>query len=171
MKNKEVARILYEIADLLESKRVDYKPRAYRKAARNIEALTDDIAKIHDQGDLQEITGVGEAIAGKISEYLETGKLEYYEDLKEELSIDIEGLTSIEGIGPKTARKLYEELGIEKLEELERAAEDGKVEEVEGFGEKTQEKILEGIEAAKKGRERRLLGKLAPTILLIFQLR
>ncbi len=164
MKNKEVSRILYEIANLLEIKDVDYKPRAYRKAARNIEALTEDIESIHERGELEEIGGVGEAISEKISEYLETGELEYYESLKNELSIDIEELTNIEGIGPKSVKKLHEELNIQSLEDLEEAAQEGKVKEVEGFGEKTQKKILENIEDAKRGRERQLLGKMHPTV-------
>ncbi len=164
MKNKEISRIFYEIADFLEIKDVKYKPRAYRKAARNIEAMTEDIENVYERGELEEIDGVGEAIAGKISEYLETDKLEYYEDLKDELSIDIEGITSIEGIGPKSAKKLYEELDIKNLDELKKAAKEGEVARVKGFGEKSQENILENIEDAKKRQKRRLLGKMHPTI-------
>lgn len=164
MKNKEISRIFYEIADFLEIKDVKYKPRAYRKAARNIEAMTEDIENVYERGELEEIDGVGEAIAGKISEYLETDKLEYYEDLKDELSIDIEGITSIEGIGPKSAKKLYEELDIKNLDELKKAAKEGEVARVKGFGEKSQENILENIEDAKKRQKRRLLGMMHPTI-------
>ncbi len=164
MKNKEIAGILYEIADFLEIKGVDFKPRAYRKAARNIEALTEDIEGIHEDGELEEIGGVGSAIAEKISEYLETGKLEYYENLKDEVPVNITDLTNIEGIGPKSVKKLYEELGIKTLEDLERAAKDGKVAEVKGFGEKVQENILDNIESAKRGRERKLIGKIFPLV-------
>ncbi|KXA99010.1 hypothetical protein AKJ40_04170 [candidate division MSBL1 archaeon SCGC-AAA259M10] len=164
MKNKEVSRIFNEIADFLEIKGVDYKPRAYRKAARNIEALTEDIESIHDRGELQEIGGIGEALAGKISEYLETGELEYYEELREDLPVDIEGLTNIEGIGPKSVKKLHDGLGVETLEDLEEAAEGGEVVEVKGFGEKVQGNILENIERAKRSRERKLLGRISPLV-------
>lgn len=165
MKNKEVSRILYEIADFLEMQDVNYKPRAYRKAARNIEALTEDIESIHEREELEEIEGVGEAIAGKISEYLENGRLEYYERLKDELPVDVKDLTNIEGIGPKSVKKLYKELGIKTLEELEEAAEKGEVAEVKGFGQKVQENILENISVAKKRKERHLIGKIDPLIL------
>ena len=82
MKNLEIARIFYEIADILEVQEVEFKPRAYRNAARSIEELTEDIAKIAERGELRNIPGVGEAIAGKIEEILKTGKLKYFEDLK-----------------------------------------------------------------------------------------
>lgn len=164
MKNKEIAKLLYEIADYLEIKDVNYKPRAYRKAAGNIEALTEDIENIYERGELEEIGGVGEAIAKKISEYLETGKLEYYEKLAEDLPVNIEELTSIEGVGPKTVKKLYNSLGVETLEDLEKAAEGGKVAQIKGFGEKVQKNILENIKVAKRGRERRLLGKVFPLV-------
>lgn len=162
MKNREVADRLYEIADFLEMQDVDYKPRAYRRAAREIESLSDDIGDFHDRGELEEIEGVGENIADKIAEFLETGEMEYYQELKEELPLDIEALTAVEGLGPKSVRKLYDELGITDLEELEKAAEEDRIAEIEGFGEKTQEKILDTVEQAKKGQERMLLGKAFP---------
>lgn len=162
MKNKEVADILNEIADFLEIEEVEYKPRAYRDAARNIESLSEDIETIHDQGELESIDGVGESIAEKISEYLETGELEYYEELKADLPIDIEAITNVEGVGPKTAKHLYLELGITTLDELEAAAERGEIAEVEGFGEKSQENILEHIDLAKRSQERMLLGRAFP---------
>ncbi len=164
MKNKEISKILNEIADFLEIQGVNYKPRAYRRAARNIEALTESIEEIHEQGKLQEIDGVGDAIAEKISEYIETGKLEYYEDLKKDIPVNMEELTGIEGIGPKSVKKLYDNLEVETLEDLEKAAEDGKVAKIKGFGKKVQKNILENIESAKKGRERILLGKIHPLV-------
>ena len=162
MKNKEVADILYEIADLLEMQDVQWKPRAYRKAARKIEGLTKSIEEIHQEDKLQKIDGVGEAIAEKISEYLETGKLQYYEDLKKELPVDIEALTNVEGLGPKKAQKLYKALNITNLDELEQAAKAGDIAKIDGFGEKTEENILSGIELAKTSQERMLLGKVDP---------
>ncbi|MDY6774358.1 MAG: DNA polymerase/3'-5' exonuclease PolX [Candidatus Nanohaloarchaea archaeon] len=162
MKNKAVAELLYEIADFLEMKDVEYKPRAYRRAARNIETLSDPIEEYHEEDNLQQIDGVGENIADKISEYLETGSLEYYEELKEEVPVDVEALTAVEGLGPNRVKKLYDALGVSTLEELEEAAEEGKIAEVEGFGEKSQENILEHIELAKRGEERMLLGEVFP---------
>ncbi|MDY6768701.1 MAG: DNA polymerase/3'-5' exonuclease PolX [Candidatus Nanohaloarchaea archaeon] len=162
MKNKAVATLLYEIADFLEMQDVEYKPRAYRRAARNVETLSDPIEEVHEAGDLKSIEGVGENIAAKIAEYLETGKLEYYEELKEEVPVDVEAMTAVEGLGPKRVKKLYDALGVTTLDELEEAAEAGEIAEVEGFGEKSQANILSHIAMAKRGAERMLLGEVFP---------
>lgn len=162
MKNREIAEILYEIADFLEMQDVEFKPRAYRRAAREIESLSEPIEDVYERGELEDIEGVGEAIAEKVAEYLETGEMKYYQELKTELPVDIEALTSVEGVGPKSARKLYEELGVEDLDDLEKAAEEGKIASIEGFGEKTQRKILDHIEQAREGQERMLIGKAFP---------
>ncbi|WP_436927684.1 helix-hairpin-helix domain-containing protein [Halosimplex amylolyticum] len=162
MKNKELADLLYEIGDFLEIQEEQYKPRAYRTAARNVESLSEDIEAVHEQGELEQITGVGESIAEKIAEYLETGELAYYEELKSDLPVDIDAITSVEGIGPKTAKKLYLELGVTTLEDLERAAEAGEIAGLEGFGEKSQQNILDNLELAKRGQERMLLGRAFP---------
>lgn len=162
MKNKEVAEKFYEIADFLEMEDVDWKPRAYRRAARNIETLSDSLQSYHEEGNLEEIEGVGEDLAKKIEEYLETGEIQHHKKLKNELPVDIEALTSVEGLGPKSVKKLYNNLGITNLDELEEAAQSGDIAEVEGFGEKTQEKILDHIEEARQGQERMLIGKAFP---------
>ncbi|AXG06377.1 DNA polymerase/3'-5' exonuclease PolX [Haloplanus rubicundus] len=162
MKNQEIATMLREIADFLEIQEEEYKPRAYRTAARNIESLSEDIEDIHDRGELEEIEGVGESISEKIGEYLETGELEYYEDLKADLPVDIEAITSVEGVGPKTAKKLYIELDVRTLDDLESAAEKGDVADLEGFGEKSQQNILDHIGRAKESQERMLLGRAFP---------
>lgn len=162
MKNREIAKILYEIADLLEIQEEQYKPQAYRKAARNVESLSEDIEDVYERGELEQIEGVGESIAAKIQEYLDTGKLTYYEELRTDFPIDIDAITSVEGVGPKTAKKLYFALGVATLEDLERAARDGKIAEVEGFGEKSQQNILDHIALAKQGQERMLLGRAFP---------
>lgn len=162
MKNKEIAEMFYEIADFLELQDVDFKPRAYRDAARNIESLSEPIEDIHERGELQDIEGVGDSIASKIAEYLETGSMEYYQELKADLPIDIEAITSVEGVGPKTAKTLYQKLGITDLDDLEEAAKAGKIADVEGFGKKSQENILQHIERAKRGQERMLLGRAFP---------
>lgn len=164
MKNNEVASILYEIADFLELQDVDFKPRSYRRAARNIEALSEDIEAIHDRGELEEIEGVGESIADKIAEYLETGELEYHAELKADLPIDIDAITRVEGVGPKTAKTLYDELGITNLDELEEAAENGQIAALEGFGSKSEQNILEHIDLARQAEERMLLGRVFPLV-------
>lgn len=162
MKNKEVADILYEIADYLEMQDVDWKPRAYRKAARNIEGLSETIEDIYESGELGEIDGVGENIENKVAEYLETGEMQYHKQLKQELPVDIEALTVVEGLGPKRVKKIYQATGVTNLDELEEAAENGEIAEIEGFGEKTQQNILDHIETARKGEERMLIGKAFP---------
>ncbi|MGM0716656.1 MAG: helix-hairpin-helix domain-containing protein [Halobacteriota archaeon] len=162
MKNQEIADVLYEIADLLEIENVEYKPRAYRTAARNIESRSEPVEDVYERGELEELEGIGESIAEKIREYLETGQLAYYEELKADLPIDIESITSVEGVGPKTAKTLYFELDVATLEDLERAATEGKIAELDGFGEKSQQNILDHIERAKAGQERMLLGRAFP---------
>ena len=155
MKNLEIAKIFYEIADMLEVQGVEFKPRAYRNAARSIEELDDDIAKVMERGD--KIPGVGEAIAGKINEILKTGKLKYFEDLKKEMPFDMEAMVAIEGLGAKSAYRLHKELGIKSLDDLEKAARAGKISKLEGFGEASERRILLGIESRKRSGNRMLL--------------
>ncbi|WP_248896755.1 helix-hairpin-helix domain-containing protein [Haloplanus halobius] len=159
MKNEDVAQLLFEIADLLEMQDVEYKPRAYRQAARNVQSLSADIEAIHERGELDDIDGVGESIASKIAEYLETGELDYLQQLRGDLDLDIEALTAVRGVGPKTARTLYREAGITDLEDLEQAAREGRIGEIEGFGAQTEANILDHIERAKRGQERTLIGR------------
>ncbi len=167
MKNFEIAKILYNIAVYLEMEGEFFKPRAYEKAARSIEALTEDISEIYKKGDiksLMEIPGVGENIALKIEELILTGKLKYYEELKKKIPVDVEGLTSIESVGPKRVKILYKNLKIKTVEDLEKAAKTHKIRELEGFGEKSEEKILKGIEFFKKGQGRFLIGYALPIL-------
>ena len=162
MKNREVANLLEEIADFLELQDVAYKPRAYRRAARNVASLSEDVEAVHERGELEEIEGVGASIAEKIAEYLETGELAYHAELKADLPIDIDAITSVEGVGPKTAETLYRELGVATLEDLEREARAGRIAELDGFGERSQQNILDHLDLAKRGRERMLLGRAFP---------
>jgi len=162
IKTREIAYILYEIVDLLEIKGVRFKPRAYRRAAQTIETLPEDIKTVYERGELQEIPGIGSSIASKIQQIIETGSLEYLEELREELPQGLRELVEIEGIGPKTALKLYEKLRISSIEELESAAKQGKIRGLEGFREKTEENILQGIEMYRSAQERFLLGYALP---------
>jgi DNA polymerase (family 10) len=162
MKNLEIARIFYEIADMLELQDVAFKPRAYRKAARSIEGLGKPIEEIAERKELEKIPGVGANIAKKIKEILETGKLKYFDKLKSSFPFDIEGLSAVEGLGPKKAKKLYDGLGIKNLADLERAAKEGRISCVPGFGKTSESNILAGIITAKAGEQRMLLGRSIP---------
>jgi DNA polymerase (family 10) len=164
MRNQEVADILYEIADLLEIKGVEWKPRAYRRAARNIETLSEGISEIRKRDELDEIPGVGESIESKIREYLDTGQLEYLKELRKDQPVKLRTLMNIEGIGPNTADKLYERLNITTVGELEEAAKSGKIRELEGFGKRTEGRILEGIERYRTSSDRFILGFMLPDI-------
>jgi DNA polymerase (family 10) len=158
--NAAVADLLEEMADRLEAMDVEYKPRAYRRAAENIRGHPADVAGLAAEGAdaVQEIEGVGDAIAEKVVEYVETGVIEELEELRADLPAEIEVLTRVEGVGPKTVGDLYRELGVETLDDLEAAAEAGEIQEVKGFGPKTEQNILDGIEFARESHGRALLG-------------
>ncbi|MFD1595432.1 helix-hairpin-helix domain-containing protein, partial [Haloplanus litoreus] len=163
-RNAEVADRFEEMADLLEANGVEYKPRSYRRAAENVREHPAPIEGLVAEGRdaVQGIDGVGDALAEKIVEYVETGDIEELTDLREELPVDMKALTSVEGVGPKTVGKLYEALGITTLDELEAAAEAGDVREVSGFGATTESNILEHIPFARQAQERELLGDARP---------
>lgn len=162
MKNRVVAKILYEVADLLELEGVEFKPRAYRRAAQAVESCPIPIEDLVAQGRLHELPGVGESIAQKIEEIVKTGKLSLHEELKAKLPVDLYALTQVEGVGPKTAKLLYETLGVRTLEDLERVARAGKIRTVKGLGPKIEEKILRGLAEAKGAERRELLGYALP---------
>ena len=162
MENQKVAKILNEIADMLEMKGVAFKPRAYRKAAQTVQSLSKDIRDVKEEGKLAALPGVGQSIADKIVEILETGKLTYYEQLKKDYPLDFEALLSIEGMGPETVKLLYEKLKVKNLEDLENAARQHKIRKIKGLGEKTEQNILENIDRTKGETERKLLGYVLP---------
>ncbi|MGC8929491.1 MAG: DNA polymerase/3'-5' exonuclease PolX [Candidatus Woesearchaeota archaeon] len=162
MKNIEVANLLYDIADILEILGEAFKPQAYRKAAKSIESLGEDIEDYYENGKLREIPGVGESISEKIKEFIATGKSSYYEELKKKIPEGVASLIEIPGMGPKKAIYLYKTLNIKSIEDLEEAAKKGKLKELKGFGEKSEQDILKGIEILKKGQERFLLGVALP---------
>ncbi|MCU4973092.1 DNA polymerase/3'-5' exonuclease PolX [Halobacteria archaeon AArc-m2/3/4] len=163
--NAELAARFEEFADLLEADDVEYKPRAYRRAADAIKAHPAPLADLVERGDeaaLDDVEGVGDAISSKIVEYVETGEIEELEELREELPVDIVALTRVEGVGPKTVGTLYRELDVRNLDDLEAAAEAGEIQDVKGFGAKTEENILENVEFARTIGERQLLGEARP---------
>ncbi|MFQ5866436.1 MAG: DNA polymerase/3'-5' exonuclease PolX [bacterium] len=158
MKNREVVKLLQEIGQLLELKGENpFRVRSYEKAAQNIASLTAPIEKFLNQDRLETIPGIGEGIAKKIKEYLETGKLKYFDDLKKGFPEGVLEMLSVPGIGPKTAKTLYDELGIKSLAQLEKAAKEHRLSELRRLGEKAQENILRGIQMMRKGGERILL--------------
>jgi len=159
--NNEVAKVLYEIGEYLEMEGEAFKPRAYEKAAQAVESLDKPAADIYKKGGLralEEIPGVGVSIAEKIEELIKTGRLKYYEDLKKKTPVQLSELTAIEGMGPRKIKTLYEKLGITDIKDLERAARSGKIRKLEGFGQKSEENILKGIEFVKGFGGRYILG-------------
>jgi DNA polymerase (family 10) len=162
LSNPEIASVLYEIADLLELKGVEWKPRAYRKAAQSVETLGEPIVSIYERGELRKIPGIGESISEKIQEMIEKGKLQYLEDLRSEFPEGVRELENIEGIGPKTALTLHAKLGIQTIDDLEKAARQKKIRALKGFGELSEENILEGIQRFRNTEERFPLGYIRP---------
>jgi len=163
MRNFEVARAFNEIADLLELKDENiFRIRAYRRAAQNLEGLTEDITAVAERGGLEQIPGIGKDLALKIQEYLKTGRIADLEQLRQEIPAGVVTLMNLPSVGPKTARLLYEKLGVDSVEKLEALARAGALVGLPGIREKKQEDILKGIELWKKGQERMPLGKALP---------
>jgi len=152
-----IIKILEDIAVLLElTGENPFKSRAYMNAARNLEKVESDLNEVVQQGKIYEIEGVGEAIGKKIVELMTTGKLEYYEKLKSSVPSGHLEMLKISGLGPKKIHALYEQLGIKTIGELEYACHENRLVELKGFGKKSQENILAGIEKLKVYKERRL---------------
>jgi len=165
--NQEIARVLAEIGMYLDMEGVAFKPRAYEKAAQIIESLEEEVAELYSRDGvkgLQEIPGIGAGIANRIEEFIRTGVIKDHEKLKKRVPVDISGLSRVEGLGPKSIKKLYQALKIRNLDELERAALKHKISGIPGFGPKTEENILKGIEFLKRTGDRFLLGFMMPQI-------
>ena len=148
MTNRELADTFNLIADLLQIKgEVVYKFLAYRKAAENLIDLGRDVNDVWEEGKLEDIPGVGKAIAAKIDELLRTGKLEFLENVKQEIPESLAGLMEVPDLGPKKIKMFYDELGIKTLKALEAAAAGGELRELAGMGAKSEAKIIAGIES------------------------
>jgi len=146
--NRQVADLFYQIADLVAIKgEVIYRVLAYRKAADSIAHLGRDINQVWQEGKLQEIPGVGQAIADKIEELLRTGRMSFYEKLTAEVPPSLVEVLRIPDVGPKKARAMWQELGLTTVAQVKAAAEAGKLRSLPGFGPKTEAKILAGIES------------------------
>lgn len=157
MRNPEIAKILFEIADLLEMQNIQWKPKAYRAAAFAIESLPKPVSEIFAKGGtkaLEEIPGVGEAIAKKLEEIIKTGKLRSLEELRKSMPLDVEALNSVPGLGPKKLMVLYDKLAVATLADLKKAAEKHQIAPLPGFGEKSEQEILKALQldVKKSGR-------------------
>lgn len=151
MKNLQLAQQFERIASLLEVMgESPFKIRAYRRVARTLVELPEPIEEVARRGGLRELPGVGDAIARKIEEYLQTGIISLLDRLQEQIPEGVVELLAIPGIGPRTARLLHEQLGVASLAELEAAARAGRVRQIKGMGVRTEAAILEGIERFRR---------------------
>lgn len=158
MKNTEISNIFREIAAILEIKGENvFRIRAYERAALNIESLNKTLEEYNQENSLKQIPGIGSDLEQKIKEYLATGRIKIYEELKETIPEGLLELLQIQGIGPKTAKLLSENLGVKNLNDLEKAINNNKLAGVAGIKEKTVQNIIESIAVFKKGKERLLL--------------
>lgn len=163
MKNKDLADLFEKMADILEFKGENpFKISAYRKASRIIGDLTQDIEEIAEQGELKNIPGIGEGMAQKIVEYLKTGEISKFEEMRKGVSDELIAIMDIPGMGPKTLSMLHREKGIGNLSQLEKALEGGSLMGLYGIGEKKIENIKRGIQLLKQSKGRMNLGMAFP---------
>ncbi len=167
MDNQHVAELLRDIALYLEMDDVPFKPRAYEKASEGVLGLDRAVGEIYAAeglAGLEKIPAVGASIAEKIEELLKTGKMEYHEELKKKIPVNLAELRMVGGIGPKKIKVLYQKLKIKNLKDLEAAVRSGNIKKLEGFGEKSEENISKGLEFIKKSGGRFALGFIDPQI-------
>ncbi len=165
--NAEIAKVLADMSILYEMAGVDFKPRAYERAAESIRTLDEelrDLWKREGKKGLDKVPWVGPGIAAHIEEILKTGHFKEYEQMKKKFPIELEELIAIEGVGPMAVKELWQKLKIKNLKQLEAAAKAGKVRKLPRFGVKSEEKILKGIEFLKKSRGRFNLGEMFPIV-------
>jgi DNA polymerase (family 10) len=168
MENKEIADIFEEIATMLsieETPSSKFEVRAYQRAALTIGTLEEAVEDIYAKGGkaaLMELPGVGKGLSDKIEEYIKSGKIRKYEELKKKYPIDIKQLTSIEGVGAKKAVRLYKELKVKDIPTLKRAIAQHRISKLEGFGAKSEEMIAKGIGLLEASKGRLLLGDALP---------
>src|SRR6478672_3356329 len=163
MNKDEVVEVLNNIATLLDLKGENpFKTRAYTAAARALETLSEPFEKVISENRLSEIKGIGDSIQKKIQEFIATGKIAYFEELKAATPPGLVLMLEIPGLGPKKIKALHDELKIETVEQLEEACNQGKVAKLKGFGEKTQTNICEGILRRRSYASRHLLSDALP---------
>lgn len=167
MINNKIADTFDGMADVLEirGKGSDkFRIISYRRAALSIRDLSEDLEKMSEENRLEEIPGVGKGIHEKIEEYLKTGKIAKYEEYKKLYPQSLIDLVNVPSLGPKGVKILHEKLGIKSVEDLKKAAEENKIAELEGFGEKKQQNILEGLERFSEVEDRVIIGKVFPVV-------
>jgi DNA polymerase (family X) len=163
LNNLDVARALFEIAELLELKGEDpFKVRAYRKAGESVELLVDEVEVLTRQGRLLAVPGIGKAIGAKIAELVTTGKLEALEELRRAFPPGVRDLTRVPGLGAKTAMLLYTRLGIDSLDRLELAAREGQLRDLPGVGARKEAQILAQLQKLRTWQERVSISSVAP---------
>jgi DNA polymerase (family 10) len=163
MRNLEISFIFNQIADLLEIQGANpFRIRAYRRAAVNIEGLTDNVETLAQAGSLRDVPGIGEDLAKKIDEYIRTGAIQFHEDIKRETPPGLARMVEIPSIGPKTARQIYDAFRIQTIDELEALCKTDKLLSVPGFKQKTIDNILRGIAIYRRRRGDYLLGRTIP---------
>lgn len=161
--NSEIATIFETVAVMLEIKGENiHRILSYRRAGEVIADLARDLSAIYAEGGLTEIDGIGKTLADKIEEMLTTGKLEFFEKLKNDVPLSLVDITHINGVGPKKAALFWKELNITTIAELEKAAREGKLRDLPRMGEKSEQKIIEGIEALARHAGRTPLGDALP---------
>ena len=161
--NREIAEIFGNIADILEIQgESKFKFLSYRRASEELGELPRDLQSYLDDGTLRDIPGVGKAIADKITELLETGAMDYYEKRKSEVPHGVVEIKRINGVGPKKAKLFWDELDITSVEALKTAAEAGELQDLPGMGKKSEQKVLDGIEAIARRSDRTPIGKARP---------
>lgn len=165
--NQEVATLFREISVYLDMQGIAFKPRAYEKVSEIVQSREESLCETWKQGGIKallEIPGIGASIADHLNELFNTGKLKYYIELQKKTPVKLGELLAIEGLGPKSIKKLYTELHIKTRKDLERAAKSGKIRRIAGFGEKTEENILKGIGFAEASGGRMFIARAMPTI-------
>jgi DNA polymerase (family X) len=162
--NANVAAVLYEIAEILTVKEDKFRSRAYQMAAQRITSLTEDVLKVKERKELDQIPGIGKGIAATITEFLDTGESKILEELRESLPQGVRQLMELEGVGPKLAMRLVQELEINSIDALEQAAKAGRIRTLKGFGEKKEANILQSIDDVRNRQTRFLLGAILPVV-------
>lgn len=161
--NRDIADLFEKIAVMLEIKgEIIHRVLSYRRAGETIRELPRDLRAIAAEGTLTTLPNIGDTLAAKITELLQTGKLEFYERLSAEIPPDLVSIVGINGVGPKKAKLFWKELGIITVEELKAAAQAGKLRNLAGMGEKSEKKIIEGIEALARRTNRVPIGTALP---------
>jgi DNA polymerase (family 10) len=166
MTNRQIIEVLHKISELLELKNENkFKIRAYVKLSQFLSGYEHELEDIYKKGGLKALTEVpnlGEGIGKKIAELIDTGKLKYLDELEKSLPPGVDQFLDIPGMGPKTAFFVANTLKVKTVQELEEALKEHKLKDIKGFGQKTEEKILKGIEIHKRGEQRKLLGHAYP---------